>query len=174
MNISSDRDRRALWTAALFLGVWAATASAAWGPGHVLPNLGGFSLEGEVPSVTGKVVLVDFCASWCAPCKASFPVLNQLQRRFGDKGFAVLAVSVDKDPAAWTRFLKEHPVAFPTVRDGHHKLVAAAGVEAMPTSFLVDREGKIRYVQKGFQGAETEVKLVKEIEALLGPPGAVK
>ena len=150
---------------------WAAMAAAAagqpWKEGDKLPSLAGYEVAGTFPSMKGKVVLIDFWASWCGPCKASFPVLDRLQQEFGDKGFLVVGVNVDKDTEAMRRFLKEHPVAFAAVQDKQQKLVAEAAVEGMPTSFLVDCTGTIRHVHRGFEGSKTEEKLRRHIAELL-------
>jgi thiol-disulfide isomerase/thioredoxin len=135
--------------------------------GKPLPDLKGVALEGDVPSVRGKVVLVDFWASWCGPCRKSFPALEELHQRYKGRGLVVLGVSVDEDAGAMKRFLQQHAVTFPTARDAAHKLVEAVKVSAMPTSLLVDRHGVIRFVNSGFRGAETEAALRKQIEQLL-------
>ena len=149
-----------------------APARAAWTAGAAAPDLKAFNLEGQLPAtLAGRVVLVDFWASWCGPCKSSFPVLGDLHQRYADKGLLVLGVSVDETAAAMNRFLEAHPAAFTIVRDSGRKLVAAADVQAMPTSFLIDRRGRIRFVHTGFHGAATEQKYVEEIEMLLKEQG---
>jgi thiol-disulfide isomerase/thioredoxin len=115
----------------------------------------------------GQVVLVDFWASWCAPCKASFPAMEALQQKNGERGLVVLAINVDESDATMQKFLKKSPVSFAVVRDAKHKLVAAADVATMPTSFLVDRAGKVRFVHTGFRGAATQKEYEKEIDPLL-------
>lgn len=153
----------------------ATTSLAAWNTGTVLPDLTKFKLEGTVPSLARKVVLVDFWASWCGPCKSSFPALNSLQKDYHAKGFLILAVNQDKTGEAMKTFLTEHPVNFTTLRDPENKLVAAADVSSMPSSYLVDRAGKIRYVHRGFHGEKTLAQYRKEIELLLAEvPGGAK
>ena len=166
MNISS---RRILGLAGAFL-LGAGAASAQWQTGDALPPLAQFGLAGVPGELSGRVVLVDFWASWCAPCKASFPALDDLQRTYAGRGFTVLAVSVDDDPQKMKDFLAAHPVAFPVVHDARQQLVAAAGIEAMPTSFLIDRAGTIRFAHAGFKPESTPAELAAEIERLLPEP----
>lgn len=168
MNISS---RRILGLAGAFL-LRAGAASAQWQTGDALPPLAQFGLAGVPGELSGRVVLVDFWASWCAPCKASFPALDDLQRTYAGRGFTVLAVSVDDDPRKMKDFLAAHPVSFPVVHDARQQLVAAAGIEAMPTSFLIDRAGTIRFAHAGFKPESTPAELAAEIERLLAPEPA--
>lgn len=132
-----------------------------------MPDLGAFGLEGTLPKLKGKVVYLDFWASWCAPCKASFPVLDGWQTEFAKKGFTVLGINVDETAAAMQAFLKKTPVSFPVVRDAAQKLVAAANVSTMPTSFLIDKQGVIQLVHKGFR-AKDAAEIQAKISALLG------
>jgi thiol-disulfide isomerase/thioredoxin len=107
------------------------------------------------------VVLVDFWATWCAPCKASFPAYSQLQRELAPRGFILLAVSVDKTAGPYDEFVQRFAPAFPTVRDGAQRLIADVSVPAMPTSYLIDRKGIVRAVHSGFHG-EAEVRELRE------------
>lgn len=145
-------------------------AVSAWAQvkiGQPFPDLAGFALEGTLPERAGQVVLVDFWATWCAPCKASFPAYSELQRELAGRGFVLLAVSVDKTKAPYEEFLKRFAPAFPTVRDGAQKLVAQVQVPAMPTSYLIDRKGVLRSMHSGFHGADTVRTLREEIIRLL-------
>ena len=135
--------------------------------GDPFPEVAGFSLEGKVPNLKGKVVIVDFWASWCGPCKESFPVMEDLQRRFGAKGLVVLAVNVDDDARAMASFLKKHPVTLPVVRDAKKKLVSAVNIKSMPCSFVLTREGKVASVHKGFHGEQTRAQYTREIAELI-------
>ena len=151
------------------LALRAAPATAVGSP---LPSLSDFGLTGTLPRTEGKVVLLDFWASWCAPCKASFPAMAELNKRFADKGLVILAVSVDDDPHAYSRFLDKAAPPFSTVRDADHKLVSTMGVPTMPTSFLVDRKGVVRFEHGGFHGNATVESYVTQIEQLLAESGS--
>ena len=147
--------------------------AAAWSEGDPLPDLSTYALTGDLPDLAGKVVLVDFWASWCAPCKASFPALSELQVTYADQGLVVLAVNVDTDLKAYERFVERMKPEFAIVRDSAQKLVAAAGVATMPSSFLIGRDGIIREVHAGYHGDRTHDEYVAGIEALLSQkPGA--
>lgn len=126
--------------------------------------------DGEVPAWTGQITLVDFWASWCAPCKASFPALAKLHREFAARGFSVVAIGVDEKPAAAVAFWKRQAPPFPTVHDRTQALVRQVGVPTMPTSYLLDRAGRVRFVHAGFRGESTERELRTQILALLEEP----
>ncbi len=149
------------------LFVLAASGFAAWEKGERLPDLSAFALEGELPPLEGKVTYVDFWASWCAPCKASFPEMERLYLENKDAGFQVLAVSVDSSEKAMQKFLGRAKPSFSIVWDAKQSLVAAAEVEVMPTSFLVDAKGVIRAVHYGWHGGESTRELEGEIAELL-------
>jgi len=143
------------------------TASAALKVGDTLPELASFKLEGALPdALKGKIVIVDFWASWCLPCAKSFPVLDELQKKYGDK-LVVLAVNVDEKKANMEKFLQKHAVGFAVVRDAEQKLVAVVEPATMPTSFILDGAGKVRFLHNGFHGEDTRKEYITEIESLL-------
>ena len=136
--------------------------------GDAFPDLSSFKLEGKVPdALKGKVVMIDFWASWCEPCKQSFPAMEDLHHRFSDKGLVILAINVDENRSDMEDFLKKNAANFAVVRDAGHKLVAHAGIATIPSSFLIDREGKVRFVHTGYRGTETKKKYEEEIQSLL-------
>jgi len=138
--------------------------------GDTFPDFAKFKLEGKLPdNLKGKVVLVDFWASWCAPCKKSFPALNELHQRYRDKGVVILAINVDQNRSDMEKFLKKTPADFAVVRDAEQKLVEATDVETMPTSFLLDQAGRVHFLHKGYNGDETKKTYVTKIEELLKP-----
>jgi thiol-disulfide isomerase/thioredoxin len=143
------------------------TAQAALKVGDALPDLASFNLEGKLPdTLKGKVVIVDFWASWCLPCAKSFPVLDELQKKYGDR-LVIVAVNVDEKAANMDDFLKKHPVSFTIVRDANQKLVAVVEPATMPTSFILDGEGKVRFLHNGFHGEDTRKEYLAEIDSLL-------
>ncbi len=148
--------------------VFAPPAKAEVKTGDAFPDLTTFKLEGKLPeSLKGKVVLVDFWASWCEPCKASFPAMEELQKKYADKGFVIIAINVDEERKEMEEFLKKNKATFTLVRDAAQKLVDKAGVATMPTSFLIDGEGKVRFVHAGYQGDVTKKEYERRIESLL-------
>lgn len=169
MNSSAPFSRRSfLRCSALALaGIPSWGRAAGWSEAAKLPALSGFGVEGTIPNLKGKVVYLDFWASWCSPCKASFPVLNKWQQELAAKGFTVLGVSVDEKASDMQEFLKKTAVGFPVVRDATQKLVAAANIQTMPTSFLIDRQGGIRHIHQGFR-RQDEKPLFDQITTLLG------
>jgi thiol-disulfide isomerase/thioredoxin len=134
--------------------------------GDLFPSLSG-SLTGDLPDTQNKIVLVDFWATWCAPCKASFPVYKNLQTDFNTQGFIVVAVSVDTVASAYTRYITTTPPGFFTIRDTSQTLVKQVNVPVMPTSYLLGKDGRVKYIHMGFHSSKTELELRKEITTLL-------
>ncbi len=150
------------------LALASAALAAGFKTGETMPDLSGFKLEGKLPdSLKGKVVMLDFWASWCEPCKQSFPTMNELQTKYSGQGLEVIAINVDENKADMEAFLKKNSASFTVLRDAAQKLVDKAGISTMPTSFLIDREGKIRFAHSGYRGEETKKKYEQEIETLL-------
>jgi len=151
------------WTIAMVLALTAApvlaktTKSAPVAPAFTLPGLQG---EVTLGSLRGKAVLVDFWASWCGPCRQSFPWMNDLQKRYGDKGLAIVAVNLDKDRELASQFLAEVPAAFTVAFDPSGKTAESYKVKAMPTTFLVSPDGKLLLTHTGF-----DAKHASEFEA---------
>lgn len=157
-----------VWTSGLLLLICLSCAQAEVRVGNVFPSLSDAGLAGgELPATTGKVLLVDFWASWCAPCKASFPALARLHQDYSTRGLVIVAVSVDEKPAAYASFVKKLNPPFAILHDQTQKLVNAVDVPAMPTSFLIDRHGRVRFLHVGFHGEDTALEMRRQIEALL-------
>ena len=137
-------------------------------PGDAFPSLATAGLTGgPLPATEGRVVLVDFWASWCAPCKASFPAFARLHADYAARGLVIVAVSVDEKPADYAAFVKKWQPPFAALLDGGHKLVGTVQVPGMPTSYLLGRDGRVRFIHPGFHGSATEAELRQHIEAVL-------
>jgi thiol-disulfide isomerase/thioredoxin len=136
--------------------------------GDIFPSLETAGLTGsQLPKLRGQVLLVDFWASWCAPCKASFPSYSRLNAEFASRGLVIVAVSVDEEASAYSAFVRKYAPTFSVALASNQDLVRTVNPQTMPTSYLVDREGRVRYTHRGFHGSETEQDLRREIEAML-------
>jgi|KBSSwiStaDraftv2_1062776.scaffolds.fasta_scaffold609138_3 thiol-disulfide isomerase/thioredoxin len=128
-------------------------------PSFTLPTSNGtVSLD----SLQCKVALVDFWASWCGPCKSSFPWMNAMQERYGPKGLSIVAINVDKSREAADDFLEKHPAPFVVAFDPSGTTAKAFHVGGMPTTFLVGPGRTILLSRAGFNP-----KHAKEVEAMI-------
>ncbi len=118
-------------------------------PELTLPDLEGKSIS--LKSFRGNVILLNFWATWCAPCKREMPALDKLHNRYKKRGFRVIAVSIDNDKAAIEEFLRKIPLSFTILHDMKIEAAKRYKVYAYPTTFLIDRKGTIR---KKFIGEE--------------------
>ena len=122
----------------------------------------GGSDELQIDAYAGKVVVVDFWASWCVPCRRSFPWMNEMVAKYADQGLVVIAVNLDKEPEAADAFLSEVPADFEIRFDPDASLAQEFGVEAMPNSFVFGRDGQLVARHLGFK-----VRKQDEYEAVL-------
>jgi cytochrome c biogenesis protein CcmG, thiol:disulfide interchange protein DsbE len=112
----------------------------------------------EVALYRGKVVYLDFWASWCGPCKLSFPFMQQLHVDYADQDLVILTVNLDRRRALADKFLAEvNGANLPVIWDPRGEWAEAFDVQDMPTSVLIDKTGKTRYVHAGFHQSETDV-----------------
>lgn len=140
-------------TAVLALGCIGAAQAADLAPKFSLPTAAGTI---ELESLRGKTVYVDFWASWCGPCRQSFPWMNEMRRRYADKGLVIVTINLDKDRKPADLFLTEYPAEFIVAYDPAGDTARAYQVKGMPSSYLIDRAGYIQYRHIGFRTAATE------------------
>lgn len=120
------------------------------------------SVEGEnlkLSEYRGEVVLINFWASWCGPCRQEMPVLSELHNKYKALGFTVLGVNVEEDSSKARKLLRELPVSFPVLLDNESVVSKQYDVVAMPSTVLVDRDGNMRYLHKGYKPGLEDVYL---------------
>ena len=137
----------------------AANTSSIAEPKPVAPNWQLRDINGEPISLAdfkGKVVILDFWATWCPPCRMEIPGSVTLQRKYQDRGLVIIGVSLDKQgPSVVKPFMRELGMNYPVVM-GDEKIVSDyGGIEAIPTTFIIDRQGKVVTVHQGFTGNAT-------------------
>jgi peroxiredoxin len=114
----------------------------------------------------GQVVMLNFWASWCGPCRQEMPILDQLQSRYAKLGFTLLGVNVEEDSSKANAYLKDIPVSFPILYDTANQTSKLYNVSAMPTTVIIDRNGNMRFIHHGYKpGYEKDYK--KQIKALI-------
>jgi thiol-disulfide isomerase/thioredoxin len=154
--------RRSFLAASLLVlpAVSRAAAAGAPAPALSLPDAAGRTVA--LDALRGKVVYVDFWASWCSPCKRSFPWMNEMAQKHGPQGLEILAVNLDRKREDADRFLKSTPAGFTVVFDPAGVTPAAWQVKGMPSSYLVDATGKVVMAESGFRDdrkAEVEERI---------------
>lgn len=114
----------------------------------------------------GNVVLINFWASWCGPCRQEMPELEAIYQKYNKLGFTIFGVNVDKDRAMADRVLKDISTSFPVLFDGDNAVTELYEVAAMPTTVIVDRDGKVRFIHRSYKpGYEDEY--IKQIKTLI-------
>ncbi len=120
----------------------------------------------SLAGLKGQVVLINFWASWCGPCRQEMPVLDQLYRKYKPAGFTLLGVNVEPKSADALGFLKTTPVSFPILFDTQSKVSNLYEVAGMPSTVIVDRKGTVRYVHQGYKPGD-ESQYQDQIRSLL-------
>lgn len=159
-----------VWLAAAAVAALLAAPVLALSTGDVAPGFKLAKLDGsgelKLGDLRGKIVFIDFWASWCAPCQKSMPLFDAMAKEFPADRFQLIGVNVDKDVGAAKKALAKRPVSYTIVSDPSGSLPGRYGVETMPMAYLVDGDGAIRYMHKGFREGDIE-KLREHIEKLL-------
>jgi peroxiredoxin len=151
--------------AALLTGVLsAAETGKGLAPDFPLKSHSGANLK--LSELRGEVVMINFWASWCGPCRQEMPVLEELYARYQPLGFTVLGVNVEQDPGAARALLEELQISFPVLFDTSNEVSRLYQVAAMPSTVLVDRDGNMRYLHKGYQPG-LELQYQEQIRTLI-------
>ncbi len=133
-------------------------------PDFTLKALSGENIRLE--EYRGQVVLVNFWASWCGPCRQEMPVLDRIHDRYAPMGFTVIGVSVDNDVSKARRLADQVNVSFPLLHDGAGNVSEQYDVSAMPYSVLIDRDGQVQYIHRGFRPGD-EAQYIDRLRDLL-------
>ena len=134
-------------------------------PDFTLPTLAGPNLQ--LSSLRGSVALIDFWASWCGPCRDELPALEQLRGVYEARGVRFVTVNIDSDRDAAASMAKQLGVTLPVALDADKRVAESWSLPTMPTSFLVDRQGIVRFVHEGFQGTPDVNAFKRELDQLL-------
>jgi len=146
-----------------------ATAFAGAGKGQKAPNFSITTLDGKklsLASLRGKVVLLDFWAQWCEPCKKELPELQKLSQAYAGKGVVVVSVNIDKQRENAERMAKQLGVSFDVGLDPAGTVAGMYDLPKMPTSFVLDKKGIIRFVHEGFEGSGDVTRFKQELDEL--------
>lgn len=139
------------------------------GAAEPAPQISFSTMDGKTINLSdlkGSVTYVDFWATWCPPCRKSFPWMQEMHERYSDMGLKIIAVSLDNKGSLVERFLKEYPVDFIIAHDPKSTSAKAFKVQAMPSSYLIDKAGNITVTHLGFRDSDKD-KLEKAMKSLL-------
>jgi len=139
-------------------------ASASRAPSFTLPSRSGDTVSLE--QLKGKVVMINFWASWCGPCRQEMPLLDQMYKRYSPLGFTLLGVNVEANSKDAEKLLANVPVSFPVLFDTENKVSKLYDVNAMPSTVFIDRQGNVRYLHRGYKPGD-EGEYLNQIRALL-------
>ena len=139
-------------------------ASASLAPSFALPSRSGDTVQ--LDKLKGQVVMINFWASWCGPCRQEMPLLDQMYKRYSALGFTLLGVNVESDSKDAEKLLAQLPVTFPVLFDRENKVSKLYDVNAMPSTVFIDRKGNVRYLHRGYKAGD-ESEYLNQIRALL-------
>ena len=142
--------------------------------GETVPNFTLRNDDGQVVALAdfrGKIAIVNFWATWCAPCIEEMPSLNRLAERYADKGLQILGVSLDEDPDSYRAFLTKNHISFLTLRDPSHDTSERYGTFKLPESYIISRDGRL--LNKVIGAADwTSQQMLSYFDGLLAGPGS--
>jgi peroxiredoxin len=165
-----DTRRHALaWVAASLLTPLVAPAAAALAPASLAPDFTLRSAEGRnlrLAEQRGRVVLVNFWATWCGPCKVELPHLVKLYEKYKGAGFVLLGVNVDEDPKAAVALARRLGVTFPVLLDAEKTVSRLYALDSMPATVLIDRDGRVRHLHRGYRDG-MEVAYERQVRELV-------
>jgi peroxiredoxin len=168
MSHSSTRTRVgaafAAAAATLLLALPALAGGGDAAPDFSLPARSGKDLS--LAQYKGQVVMINFWASWCGPCRKEMPLLDDIYRHYGKMGFTLLGVNVEPDRGSALAWLKQTPVSFPILFDAQNKVSKLFGVDVMPTTVFIDRKGNVRMIHVSYNPGDENAYL-NEIRSLV-------
>lgn len=132
-------------------------------PDFTLPSQTGSNVR--LSELKGNVILLNFWASWCGPCRLEMPLLDKLHKKYKGIGFSVIGVNVEESNTQALAFLQDNKVSFPILWDFNNSVTKQYKVQAMPTTVMIDRDGQIRYIHKGFTEGDQRIykKVIKKL-----------
>jgi peroxiredoxin len=139
-------------------------ASASIAPSFALPSRAGETVT--LDKLKGQVVMINFWASWCGPCRTEMPLLEQMYKRYSPLGFTLLGVNVEADTKDAEKWLAATPVSFPVLFDKESKVSKMYDVNAMPSTVFIDRKGNVRYLHRGYKNGD-ESEYLNQIRTLI-------
>jgi peroxiredoxin len=141
----------------------ATLAAAAKAPDFTLPAIGGANLR--LQEQRGRVVMVNFWATWCGPCRVEMPHLNRLYDKYRASGFVLLGVNIDEEPRKAADLAARLGLRFPVLFDSEKKVSRLYDLSAMPSTVLIDRDGRVRYIHRGYRDGyeDTYEKQIREL-----------
>lgn len=156
--------RGAAVAGALAMTSMVASSTASMAPTFTLPSRSGDNVS--LTQLKGKVVMLNFWASWCGPCRQEMPLLDQMHKRYSALGFTLVGVNVDQNSKDAEDWLSKTPVSFPVLFDRESKVSKLYDVSAMPSTVFIDRQGNVRYLHRGYKAGD-EGEYLNQIRALL-------
>jgi thiol-disulfide isomerase/thioredoxin len=155
---------RTLLLAALVTAPALAVAPSGPAPKFQLDSIGGKVVN--LDQFKGQVVMINFWASWCGPCRTEMPILEKLHAKYKPMGFTMVGINVEPDPKLAVDWLKSTPVSFPILLDTKSEVSKLYQVAGMPSTVIVDRKGNLRWLHRGYKPGD-ENEYLDQIRALV-------